>query len=102
MINNKCVQREYKSRHDIVVKVNQWELRKKFKFHPSNKWYMHNPESVQKNETHKILWDFVIETNPQISVRRSDIVIVDKKGNLLNSGRCSWPQDQTEGKQKER
>ena len=27
------------------------------------KWYMHKPESVLKNEIHKILWDFEILTN---------------------------------------
>ena len=32
-----------------------WELRKKLKFDPANKWYMHKPESVQENETHKII-----------------------------------------------
>ena len=32
-----------------------WELWKKFKFDYTNKWYMHNLESVQENETYKIL-----------------------------------------------
>ena len=38
-----------------------WELCKKFKFDHMNRWYMHNPESVLKNETHKILYDFEIQ-----------------------------------------
>ena len=25
---------------------------------------MHNPESVQENEMHKVLWDFEIQTDP--------------------------------------
>ena len=32
-----------------------------------------------ENETHKILWDFEIQTDHQILARRSDLVIVNKK-----------------------
>ena len=28
---------------------------KKFKFDHGNKWYMHNPEPVLENDTHKLL-----------------------------------------------
>ena len=34
---------------------------------------MHKPESVLQNETYKILWDFEIETDHRISVRRPDL-----------------------------
>ena len=40
---------------------------------------MHNPESVLENETHRILWDFVIQTDHLISARRPDLVIVNKR-----------------------
>ena len=33
---------------------------------------MHNPESVLENQTHKLLWDFEIQTDHQISARRLD------------------------------
>ena len=36
---------------------------------------MHNPESALENEMHKILWDFEIQTDHLISVRRPDLVI---------------------------
>ena len=61
LIISKCsnlAQKEYNTRHDRVGKVNHWELCKKLKFDPTNKWYMHNPESVQENEMHKLLWIF--------------------------------------------
>ena len=48
---------------------------------------MHNPESVQENETHNILWNFELQTDHLISVRR-DPMIVNKKDNLPNSGLC--------------
>ena len=40
---------------------------------------MHNPESVQKNETYKFIWDFEIQTDYLISGRRPDLVRVNKK-----------------------
>ena len=45
---------------------------------------MHNPE----NETHKRLWNFEIQTDHLISVRRPDLVLVNlpKKENQPNSG----------------
>ena len=52
---------------------------KKSKFDHTNKWYMQNPESVLENETYKLLWDFEIQTDPLISARRPDLVIVNKK-----------------------
>ena len=40
---------------------------------------MHNPESVLKNETQKLLWDFEIQTDHLISARRQDLIIINKK-----------------------
>ena len=47
-----------------------WELCKKLKFNHITKWYMHKPESVRKNETHKNLWDFEIQADHLILARR--------------------------------
>ena len=44
------------------------ELCKKFKFDHTNKWYIHNPESILENETHEIFWGFEIQTD-SISAR---------------------------------
>ena len=51
----------------------------KLKFDHTNKWYMHNPESVLENETRKILWEFKIQTDHLISAKRPDLGIVNKK-----------------------
>ena len=40
---------------------------------------MHKSESVQENETHKIVWDFEIQIDHLIPARRPDIVLVRKK-----------------------
>ena len=47
--NSKQAQKMYKARQDWVGKVINWDLYKKFKFYDTNKYYMHNPESVQDN-----------------------------------------------------
>ena len=51
----KLAQKDYKTSHDWMGKVIHWELCKKFKFNHTDKWYMHNPESVLVNGT---LWRF--------------------------------------------
>ena len=40
---------------------------------------MHNPALVLENDTHKLLWDFNIQTDHQISARRPDLIIINKK-----------------------
>ena len=37
---------------------------------------MHNPESILKNETHKLLWDFELQTSHLISARQPYLGIV--------------------------
>ena len=72
---SKLAQKEHKARHDWVGKVIHWEMCKKFQFDHTNKWYMHNPAPVLENDTHKLLWDFNIQTDQLIQVRRPDLII---------------------------
>ena len=72
-------QKEYKTRHDLVGKMINWELCKKFKFDNTTKWYMHKPESLLENQSHKILWDFKIQTDHLILTSWPDWVIIYKK-----------------------
>ena len=76
---SKLVPREYKARHDWVGKVVHWEMCRKFPFDHTNKWYMHNPAPVQENVTHKLLWDFNIQTDHLIPARRPDLIIINNK-----------------------
>ena len=69
---SKLSQKEYKTRHDWVGKVINWEMCQKFKFDHTNNWYMHNPAPVLENDTHKLKWDFDIHTDHQFSARRPD------------------------------
>ena len=76
---SKLAQKEYKARYDWVGKVIHWEMCKKFKFDHTNKWYIHNPAPVLENDTHKLLWDFDIQTDHLISARRPDLIIINKR-----------------------
>ena len=60
-------------------KVIQWKMCKKFKFDPANKWYMLNTAPVLENGTHKLLWDFDIQTDHLISAKRPELTIINKK-----------------------
>ena len=76
---SKLTQKEHKVRHNWVSKLILWEMCKKFKFYLTNKWYMHNPAPVLENDTHKLLWDFNIQTDHLILARRPDLIIINKK-----------------------
>ena len=71
--------KDYKARHDWVGKGIHWEVCKKFKYNHANKWYMHNPATLLENDTHKLIWDFDIQTYQQITARRPDLIIIIKK-----------------------
>ena len=45
----------------------------------ANKWYMNNPESVVVIEMHNFLRDFEIQTDRLITVRQTDLVIINQK-----------------------
>ena len=75
----KIMQNECKCRLDWEENVIHWELCKKLKFDHTTKWYMHKPESVQVNETHKICWNFEIQTDHLILTRRPNLMIVNKR-----------------------
>ena len=38
---------------------------------------MHNPAAVLENDTHKLPWDFDIQTDHLISARRPDLIIIN-------------------------
>ena len=76
---SKLALKVYKTRQDRVGKGIHWEMCKKFKSDHTNKRYRHNPASVLENDTHKILWDFDIQTDYLILARRPDLIIINKK-----------------------
>ena len=74
----KLAQKEHKRRHDTVRRNVRWQLCEKLGFNRARLWYEHEPESVVENKSSKILWDFIIQCDHMIEVRRPDISVVDK------------------------
>ena len=67
---------------------------------------MLNPASVLENDAHKLLWDFDIQTDHLISVKRPDLILINQKKkeeNLQNCGLCcpGWPENKIERKWKD-
>ena len=60
-------------------KANYKELCKRLKIDHATKWYMHKPESVQENETCKILRDFKIQIDPPNPTKRPDLALIENK-----------------------
>ena len=54
-----------------------------------NKWFMHNPESVLENGMRRILSGFDIQTDPLISDRRQNLVLINKK-KIKRKKRTCW------------
>ena len=76
---SKLAQKEYKSRHDWLAKEIHKELSKKLKFNHAVKWYMYKWESLLENETHKILWDFEIQSDYLIMARWPNLESIKKE-----------------------
>ena len=74
---SKSAQKEYMTRNDFTGKVINWELCKRLKFDHTNKWHMHKPGSILKNEMHKLLCNFEKETDLLFSARRPDLIIIN-------------------------
>ena len=74
---SKLEQEDYKSRHDWVGKVINWEVCKRLKFDHTAKWYMPKSVSLSENETHRNIWDFEIQSDYLIPARRPDLVIIN-------------------------
>ena len=45
---------------------------------------MHNPASGLENDTHKLLWDFNIQTDHSIAARRPDLLIINNNKKKRN------------------
>ena len=55
-----------------------WKLCEKFNLEKSEKWYLHNLQTVGENVYHKLIWDMNIQCDNVIVEKRPDIAIVNK------------------------
>ena len=54
---------------------------------------MLNPKSVLENETHKLLWDFEMQTDQLIMARRPDLIIINKNERTCRILYFAFPAD---------
>ena len=75
---SKLAQREYKRRHDNVVRMVNWKLFENFNFEKSEKWYLQNPQTVTENVNQIPIWDMNIQCDNVIVERKPDFFIANK------------------------
>ena len=74
-------QNQYKNwRHDKVAQAVHWNLCKKFNLQCNETWHDHSPEEVMENDEVKLLWDFRIQTDRHLDLKRPGIVVLTEKG----------------------
>ena len=56
---------------------------------------MHNPAAFRENDTHKLLWDFDLQTDHLISARRPDFIVTNKKKRIFKIIDFAVPADQS-------
>ena len=54
---------------------------------------MHNPAPVLENDSHKLLWDFNIQTGHLIPARRPDLIMINKKKRTCKTVDFAVPAD---------
>ena len=64
--------------HDSVARMVHQKLCEKFNLEYSEKWYLHNPQTVSENINHNLIWDMNVQCDNVIVEWRPAIVIVNK------------------------
>ena len=80
---SKLARTEYKGRHDNVTRYIHWQLCGKCELERANNWYEQKPKGVVESENFKILWDFILQCDRKIEVRRQEIVFVDNEREVV-------------------
>ena len=62
---------------------------------------MHKSEFILGNETHKITWDFKIQTAHLNPTLKPDLVLINKKQRICHLSDFAIPADHRERKQKD-
>ena len=75
---SKLAQREYKRRHDFVVRMVYWKLCEKFNLEKSGNWYLRILQTVTEKVNYKLMWHMNIQCDNIIVERRPDIAVVNK------------------------
>lgn len=71
------------------------------RFNYIKQWRKHKLESLLENKIHKILCDFEIQADYPNQARRSDLININEKENMSDSGYCSSIRLQSESEKLE-
>ena len=74
----KLAQKQYKRRHDNVVRRVHWEMCKKHGLKSSARWYEHTPADVVENDEVELYWDRTIQADMTVTDNKPDIILVEK------------------------
>ena len=61
-----------------IPRMVHWKLCKKFNLEKSEKWYLHNLQTVTENVNHRLIWDMNIQCDNVIVERKPGIVTINK------------------------
>ena len=56
-----------------------WKISKEFGIEVKERWYEHEPKTVNENDSVTILWDMPIHTDRTIAANRPDIVLKNRE-----------------------
>ena len=87
--------RKYKMRLDNIARIIHWELCRLYELDDAEKWLEHQPVSVLETDRTKVLWNFKIQCNHTIEVKRPDIVIAEKEEKVCKTIDTVVPGDGT-------
>ena len=75
---------EYTSRHNSVAKIIHQHIALDRELHSnSDPYYKYCPDSILENKDFKLYWDLSIQTDKTISHNRPDLVLFNKKKNIV-------------------
>ena len=55
--------------------------------------HMHKPASILENDTHKLLWDFDIQTDHIIMARGTNLIVIKRKKSICKIVDFAVPAD---------
>ena len=84
---------DYIERHNRVAKYTHWMLCQTFNIKTTDRWYHHEPKTVEETRDISILWDMPVMTDCQINADRPDIIIRNKTEKTCTLIDISIPSD---------
>ena len=84
---------EYTHRHNKAAAYIHWSICKGLNIAVPDKWYEHQPNTVESTGDYTVLWDMPIQTDRTIPANRPDIIVKDRKSNTCTMIDMSVPID---------